>query len=188
MESFKKRLIAAAVGILMVLLFVFNALNASGDTPPPLFKETKEETAQETHILVEIKGAIRKPGVYMLESSSRLYELLDAAGGVTEEGTTLSLNLARKLIDGESVLIPSTVEDPPHEQEEDSATYGRVNINTAGESELTILPKIGPATAQNIIAYREANGPFMEKTDIMEVSGIGEATYESIESLITVQG
>ena len=140
-------------------------------------------------ILVDITGAVVQPGVYSLPYGSRVFDAIEAAGGLTEAAVTKPLNLAAFLEDGQKVWVPQATATPiPGIPSADRASGVEVlvNINTASQNQLEELPEIGPVTAQRIIAYREANGPFLKIEDIQKVEGIGQATFEKIKDLITV--
>lgn len=144
------------------------------------------------HVFVHVGGAVANPGVQELEEGSRVQDAVEAAGGFSDGAARDALNLARILQDGEQVVVPS---------EEDlaasagtvngglsasTAASGRVNINTASADELDALPGIGPATAEKIIADREANGPFSAVEDLKRVSGIGDKKYAELADSICV--
>jgi competence protein ComEA len=133
-------------------------------------------------ITVHLVGAVKKPGIYHLPAGSRVYELIEAAGGALEDADTDSINLARPLYDGEQVNVY-------HEGEAatDPAPAGqKVNINKASAGELMTLPQIGEGRAQKIIEHREKYGPFTDIKEIMDVSGIGQGIFNQIKDLITV--
>jgi competence protein ComEA len=151
--------------------------------------ETEEEERTPTiqYIYVDIKGAVRMPGVYKVEQATRLFVVVNLAGGLTEDADPNAINLSRILGDQMVIYVPTIEEGYPNITDEiDDGTEGVININTASLEELQTLPGIGPSTAQKIIDYREENGPFENKEDIMNVSGIGESTYAEIESRIVV--
>jgi competence protein ComEA len=152
-------------------------------------------------IQVYVSGGVSRPGLYALPVDSRVQDAVQAAGGLLPKANSAALNLAARLKDGEQVTIPTLVPtSPPGSQEDAGATRfqvlptaesqpvqsGKININTASLEELDILPGIGPVTAQKIIDYRQANGPFITLEAIMDVSGIGPATYARLENLITI--
>lgn len=150
-------------------------------------------------IKVYICGQVLNPDVYEVEKGARIVDIIDLAGGVTEEACLEIINLAEAVADGQRVYIPS--------QEEiersgalffsgDSSFYGStdntfsvnktVNINYAGRKELESLPGIGPITAQSIIDYRTKRGLFKSKEELKNVKGIGEKKYEKIKDVICI--
>ena len=145
-------------------------------------------------IYVYICGAVKKPGVYEMEAGSRLYELAELAGGLSDEACDTGVNLAQHVEDGQMIRIPTEDEvnaSPPNTAGSTelpaSGRAGRVNINTADVAELTTLTGIGETKAASIIAYREKYGSFQHIEDIMNVDGIAKGTYEKINNMITVQ-
>lgn len=163
---------------------------------PTLNTETLPvEQTQSEKILIEIKGQVKKPGVFELPAESRLHMAVDLAGGFLPDADALSLNLAMKLTDEMSIYVPkigeTTVSLPPvvasPSTAAGSAAEGAVlvNINTADETTLMTLPGIGPSKAAAIIAYREENGPFITIDALKGVTGIGDKTYEQLQDSIT---
>lgn len=161
-------------------------------------------------IYVHICGAVVNPGVYALDTGSRVFEGIKAAGGFSEEACEDYVNQAKVLQDGQRLIIPTleeaeAVKDAGAYQEswrvdaleaEQSAageaasvgnTDGLININTADESELSSIDGIGAGKAAAIVKYRQENGNFQSIQDIMKVSGIKEGTYEKIKDKITVK-
>ncbi len=152
-------------------------------------------------ICAYICGAVKTPGVYEVESGSRVFALVELAGGMTEDADCDAVNLAREVSDGEMVYIPTEEETASGEVVPESAgtastqsasTSGgtaassKININTATAEELTALSGIGDAKAAAIVAYRDEHGSFSSTEDIMNVSGIGQSTYDKIKDDITV--
>ena len=141
-------------------------------------------------IVVHITGAVPRPGVYALPQGARVQDAITAAGGFLAEALKTDINLAAPLEDGEKLDVPYIEGGSPvlatPEEEVVVVTTELIDINTASQAELETLPGIGPTTAQKIIEYREANGPFVNTEDIINVPGIGPGTYERIKDLITV--
>lgn len=147
---------------------------------------------------VYITGAVNQPAVYELPVGSIVADAVQAAGGFHEEAAEEMINLALPLSDGMHVHVPALVADAELDEQQPAAAPPivvsadadpgptLVNINTAGATELETLPGVGPITAQNIIDYREANGPFSSIDEILEVSGIGPAKFEQMKELIIV--
>lgn len=162
----------------------------------PLNTETLPvEQTQSEKILIEIKGQVKKPGVFELPAESRLHMAVDLAGGFLPDADALSLNLAMKLTDEMSIYVPkigeTTVSLPPVVASPSTAAgsaaegAGPVNINTADETALMTLPGIGPSKAAAIIAHRDENGPFSSIDALKDVSGIGDKTFEKLKDSIS---
>ena len=120
-----------------------------------------------------------------MPEGSRVYELLALAGGATADGVPDAVNLADVLADGERIVIP-TEKEVYLIKEPNGAETGLINLNTATLQQLMTLPGIGEAKAADIIRYRESNGAFKDISDIMKISGIKDALFQKIQSLITV--
>lgn len=138
-------------------------------------------------IMVHVNGAVNKVGLYALPLGSRVNDAIQAAGGFTDNANIDVLNLAKTLEDGELVYVPElgSPGQAPIQPGMDSSPLILVNINIAELEQLDTLPEIGPKTAQNIIDYRNANGPFESIEDIQNVPGIGQVTFDKIKELIT---
>ncbi len=147
-------------------------------------------------VYVHVTGAVVNPGIYELEEGARVASAVREAGGFAEDAEQESCNLARVVSDGEQIRIPTCEEAEQEAQQSSSpvttgiAAEARasslVNINTATAEELTALPGVGSATAQRIVADREASGPFTTPEDLMRVKGIGEKKYDDVKDLICV--
>lgn len=137
-------------------------------------------------IRVYVTGAVQRSEVYTLPQDSIVKDALQAAGGPTEEADLERINLALPVVDGQHVHVPRLGEEtsPIEPPSRLPSTVGKVNINTADLVTLESLPGIGPSLAQRIIDYRQSHGPFERIEGIMEVSGIGQATFEGIQDLI----
>ncbi len=139
------------------------------------------------YLIVHVAGGVVRPGVYSLEKGSRVYDALKAAGGETDKADLGKINLAAPLRDGIQVTIPLFEEYQMAGGVSSNAKMGgTININMASQTDLETLPGIGPAKAQAIIKYRNEEGPFVEKEDLMNVSGIGEKTFATLKDLIRV--
>ena len=147
------------------------------------------ESADGAVVMVHICGWVAAPGVYGVPEGSRVYEVIELAGGFLPEAAESYLNLAQVVSDGQKLVVPSVdeVESDRYGQIADDAENGLVNINTADKTRLMTLPGIGETRAEAIIAWREQNGSFQTPEEIMQVSGIKEAAYEKIKRLITVE-
>lgn len=153
-----------------------------------------EEAAKPVEIIVDVKGEVKKPGVYKAEQGERVIDVITSAGGLTEKADEMQVNFAEHLQDEMVIFIPvkgetgttivttstSTARSPGNQQ-------AKVNLNKADEAELETLPGIGPAKSKAIIEFRETNGPFKVPEDLKKISGIGEKTFEKLKDLIVVQ-
>ena len=148
---------------------------------------------------VYVSGAVANPAVYELPPGSIIDDAVRAAGGFAEGADTIAVNLAQPVVDGMQVYVPllgeltttpPAVSLPPAAPDTSRmggvTVDGLININTATQTDLEMLPGIGPSTAADIIAHREANGPFLAIEAIMDVPGIGEGKFEAMRGLITV--
>lgn len=147
--------------------------------------ETIIEAEGEAELVVHVAGEVFEPGVYALRTGARVIEAIQAAGGETNFADMERLNLARVLVDGEQIIVPSTLETEVQTAKSEPQADGKVNINRAEASELEGLTGIGPTKAQAIIDYR-SDHPFQSVEEIQSVSGIGEKTYEKICDQITI--
>lgn len=134
-------------------------------------------------IVVDVAGHVQRPGIVTLPAGSRVHEAIEAAGGLAGVVDTTSLNLARKLVDGEQVLVGIAPASPAGAPE---SAGGATNLNTATVDDLDELPGVGPVTAQSIVDWRTENGPFRSVDDLLEVRGIGEGTLGDLRDLVTV--
>ena len=150
-------------------------------------KQPKQSQQGETTILVDIKGAVNQPGVYDVSQQPRLQAAVAKAGGLTEQAEMANVNLAQKLTDGQMVYIPTKGERLSTPATTASqASQEKVNLNTATVAELQTLEGVGEKKAEQIIAYREANGGFKQITDLKAVSGIGEKRFEALKDKLTI--
>lgn len=189
-----KTVLYIIIGILVGLLFA-GGIYASTREPRGERVELRPAPTPEP-LRVHVAGAVVRPGVYNLDDGSRVADAVEAAGGFVVEADQNALNLAAFLEDGERLDIPFVSGFVPDEEQgfvvvtegtpSPLAGDDLVNINTASIEELDTLPGIGETTAIRIIDYRTLNGPFATIEDIINVSGIGTATFEEIKDLITV--
>lgn len=157
-----------------------------------------ETPEQPEHIFVDVCGAVSNPGVYELEAESRVFQVIEAAGGFLPEAEASAVNQALPVSDGQQIYVPTKEEaeegDFPAQSAGTEPTgtdagsdAGMVNINTADISGLTTLSGIGEAKAQAIITYREEHGGFSSIEEIMQVPGIKENTFLAIKDKIAVK-
>ena len=132
-------------------------------------------------IQVTVSGEVEKPGTYSVPEGSRIYDVLYAAGGVTDRADTEIMDLDARVIAKTNILVPS-IDSPDSKR-----VFPVVNINSADKNELMIIPGVGEVMAERIVNYRSAYGEFLTKEDIKKVRGIGDKTFESIKDYITIK-
>ena len=179
---------------------IFTEEEISAEQPEELTQEvspvpgqTPAVTPVQT-IYVDVGGAVNKPGVYQLKSGARIYEAIEKAGGFTPEAEPGSINQAQMAQDGEQILVLTKEEFQAQGMSQTQADgqspaqgqEGKVNINTADETQLQTLSGIGQSRAEAIIEYREKNGGFSSVEEIMNVDGIKEGIFEKIKDEIVV--
>lgn len=156
-------------------------------------------TTTAVQVVVHAAGAVVNPGVYRMSSTSRVADLIESAGGFTQDADTDRINLAAPLGDGSRLYVPRKGEsdvpvaigpDGQSALEPDGSSQSTearpLNLNTAKADELDELPGIGPATAAAIVDHRTKNGPFRSVDGLLEVRGIGPAKLEALRGLVTV--
>ena len=156
-----------------------------------LAEKTEVSTTQEAVIFVDIKGAVKNPGVYQMKAGDRVKDALDAAGGLTGEADSQKVNLAQRVEDQMVIVVPKVGEEateiPAGATSKETPKEGKVNINTATVEELKTLKGVGEKKAEAIIEYRKKNGSFKTKEDLMKVRGIGKKLFESFQERIVTQ-
>ena len=153
-------------------------------------QEQQEEKKEELSIVVDVKGAVKRVGVYEVAPESRVHDVIQLAGGFTDEADETKVNLAMKVHDEMVIYVPKKGEEITTESatmNDASRSSGKININTATAEQLQTLDGIGPAKASAIIAYREEHGPFQKVEDLLHVSGIGQKSLEKIKEQIVVR-
>jgi competence protein ComEA len=159
----------------------------AGSTPPA--PGPSATAAPPAPILVDVAGWVRRPGVYEFTAGARVIDAIEAAGGARPGAELAALNLAAPLADGTQILVPKRGEVPPAPAPgaaPGTAVGGLININTATATELEALPGVGEVIALAIVDYRTENGPFVAVDELLDVSGIGDATLANIRDLVTV--
>jgi len=136
-------------------------------------------------IVVYVTGEVVTPDIYEVPEHSRLYEVIEVAGGFLPEASKESLNLARFVFDGEQIYVPKNNSDDVAYDEAEGLS-GKISINQASVVELMTLTGIGETKAEAIVEYRKTNGPFQKIEDIMKVNGIKDAMYNKIKSEIVI--
>lgn len=198
-------------GLFMVVIFI-NAIFSSNESQADNYIEvssrdesesivesesaninSESESSEPSIIYIDVKGAVEQPGVYAINQGERIKDAIDAAGGFKANALERVINLAQIAEDQMLLYVPEIGEESlvdtgliSNSPESEGNTNELVNLNTADTSVLMTLNGIGEKKAQAIITYREENGSFQQIEDIMEVSGIGEKTFENLKDFITV--
>ncbi len=148
-----------------------------------------EITADPQIIFVDVVGCVVNPGVYQLNAGSRVFQLIDLAGGLTADADVRSINRAAILLDEQVVRVLSVDEYEELQNSSSGVGFvdGKVELNSADAKALESLSGIGPSMAQKIIDYRMEHGKFNKAEDLKKVSGIGEKTFQRIKDQICVQ-
>lgn len=180
----------------------------------PQAEQTQSAQNHNGDAVVYVTGAVKRPGVYTVAEGTRIYQLLDLAGGFTEDADKSAVNLATKVSDGAQIDFPSCVETAQKGTKNyngtrtskqssgyiknSSSSYSRkakaentqtgalVDINSASQEELDSLPGVGAKTAELIVNYRREHGRFERIEDLLEIKGIGAKKYEKLKDKITV--
>ena len=197
-QNVKSVILAFVCSLVLIIggLFYFNKNKTedySGVSFSNISNETnnKDEKAEDKHdekIFVDVKGAVKHPGVFETTKDKRVKDLIEEAGGLLDDADTSTLNLSQKVKDQMVIYVLKHGEKPKQISDgSTSSTNGDViNINTANKEQLMKISRVGKTKAEAIISYREKNGDFKKKEDITKVHGIGKATFEKIKDKIEV--
>ncbi|HJS26004.1 MAG TPA: ComEA family DNA-binding protein [Actinomycetota bacterium] len=208
-ESFRERLSALSraelVGLVTVLLVTLGGAGlwyvrslprpvAVGTATAPVGATapagTSGSPSPSVVMLVDVAGWVRRPGVYEFTGGARVIDAIEAAGGARPGAQLEALNLAAPLVDGTQILVVREGQEAsasaPVEGGGGAVAAGLINVNTASATELEVLPGVGEVIAQAIVDHRTENGPFTSVDQLLDVSGIGDATLEDIRELVTV--
>jgi competence protein ComEA len=182
----------AAVGLVAAIAVVYALFQALDErSAPPI---VIEDAAATMPVVVEVRGQVGAPGVYELPPGARLQDAIAVAGGLTSDADLSTVNLARRLRDGELIVIlarpgPGSTPMAPVVGGSDAGAAEdprvRININTATAEELEALPRVGEVTAARITAYREEHGPFRAVDDLIHIQGISDRTIDGFRDLVT---
>lgn len=152
-------------------------------------KKQKEESVKQDLITVDVKGAVKAPGIYDLPVGSRINDAVQKAGGLTEQADAKAINLAQKISDETLVYVPTREEATSQETPSSSSNSKgnkKVNLNKASLEELKQVKGLGAKRAQDIIDHRDSNGKFKSVDELKKVSGIGAKTIEKLKDYVTV--
>jgi len=197
-QNVKSIILAFVCSLIVIIggLFYFNQNKTedySGVSFSNISNETnnKDEKAEDKHdekIFVDVKGAVKHPGVFETTKDKRVKDLIEEAGGLLDDADTSTLNLSQKVKDQMVIYVLKHGEKPKQISDSGSSSSNTdvININTANLEQLMKISGVGKTKAEAIISYREKNGDFKKKEDITKVRGIGKATFEKIKDKIEV--
>ena len=197
-QNVKSIILAFVCSLVLIIggLFYFNQNKTedySGVSFSNISNETnnKDEKAEKRHdekIFVDVKGAVKHPGVFETTKDKRIKDLIEEAGGLLDDADTSTLNLSQKVKDQMVIYVLKHGEKPKQISDGGSSSSNTdvININTANKEQLMKISGVGKTKAEAIIAHREKNGDFKKKEDITKVRGIGKSTFEKIKDKIEV--
>ena len=197
-QNVKSIILAFMCSLVLIIggLFYFNQNKTedySGVSFSNISNETnnKDEKAEDKHdekIFVDVKGAVKYPGVFETTKDKRVKDLIEEAGGLLDDADTSTLNLSQKVKDQMVIYVLKHGEKPKQISDGGSSSSNTdvININTANKEQLMKISGVGKTKAEAIISYREKNGDFKKKEDITKVRGIGKSTFEKIKDKIEV--
>jgi competence protein ComEA len=146
-------------------------------------RANQAKDVQSPKIYVHVAGSVKSPGIYQLDSGTRVFDALLAAGGFTSKANQSSVNMARALNDGEQLLVASVTSDALFGG---AMTSTMISLNQATASQLEDLPGVGPALAGRMVDWRSANGGFKSKEDLLNITGIGDKLFAAVKDLVTL--
>ena len=178
-----RRLLVAGLAVAVAVVLLLRVAHGGGGANriPPLRTATRASAPARTELVVDVAGAVARPGLYHLAAGTRIADAVGAAGGATRNADVTLVNLAAPLADGEQVIVPARGADPSGGPPSSTAP---LDLNTASPEQLDALPGIGPATAQKIVDYRQAHGPFRAVDDLEAVPGIGPSKLAQLKGLV----
>ncbi|SDK52958.1 helix-hairpin-helix domain-containing protein [Sediminibacillus albus] len=188
-------LFAIAIGSVIVINYVSGSQTEENAGAPRIPEEisssqfvspdSHETDKDKTKIYVDVKGNVKQPGVYQIDSGKRVSDVIELSGGFLDTAEKNAVNLAQKVHDEMVIIVPEKGEETSQKIPLDP-TEEKLRLNGAAEEELTTLTGIGPSKAAAIVQYREENGDFQQMEELLNVSGIGATTLEKIESEILI--
>lgn len=197
-ERLKTAILPLLIGIAVLFFWVYGSsdtdeiviedVNSDKQDVEQVEKQESQES-KSGNIYVDISGAVDSPGVYMVRNGTRLFEVIEMAGGLLNSADIDGLNQAETVTDGQKIIVYEKGDEGSNNAAGGTANNKdstRININYADSAELQMIPGIGPSKAERIIEYRNMNGRFDSVEDLKNITGIGDKTLESIKEYITV--
>ncbi len=175
--------VVAVVVALLAAAVAWRARPVVEPVPPPAAAPPATASVDGRPLVVAVSGKVRHPGLVHLPAGARVADAVAAAGGILAGADTSTLNLARKVVDGELIVVGAPALAGPGAGAPPAAL---IDINTATVAQLQELPGVGPVLAQRIVDYRDQHGGFAAVTDLRKVSGIGDARFNDLKNRVTV--
>jgi competence protein ComEA len=196
-QPLNKKVVLAFAAIVALIAFLINGAVSNAGQKVALAEPSVELQSDQVAVLpptifVHVVGEVLDPGIYQLESGSRVVDAIFAAGGITKTADQTSVNLAREISDGEQIIVFQLGADGESLASGFSggslgeSSGGLISLNRASSLELEALPGVGPALAGRIVDWRSANGGFKKKEDLLNISGIGDKLFAGIKDQVTL--
>ena len=187
-QPINKKLLLAAAALVATVVFLINGITTNSGEKVVVSTDVPVENldVKPAEIFVHIVGEVASPGIYQLDSGSRIVDVVFAAGGFSKSADQASINLAREVTDGEQVVVFQVGAAPQLPGTSPSNVSSLISLNRATQSELENLPGVGPALAGRMIDWRKANGGFKKKEDLLNISGIGDKLFAGIKDEVTL--
>jgi len=180
----RRRLFAGAVALAVVLVLVLRHVDGGAAAAPSVAPVRVTRPAAVEELVVDVVGAVRRPGLYHLREGTRIADAVAAAGGTTAKADPAGVNLAAPLADGEQVVVPGSGAAAALSPPAGASPSAPLDLNTATAEQLDGLPGIGPSTAAQILAYRQAHGAFHSVEELDAVPGIGPSRIAQLKGLV----
>ena len=190
-QPISKNLLLLVGAIVATVVFLINGVTAGSGSKPAVSAAlpSDQPIVKPASIYVHVVGEVLSPGIYEIDSGSRLVDVIFAAGGFGKNADQASINLAREVTDGEQVVVFKVGAAPQALgtiSSGSAAVSSQISLNKASQAELESLPGVGPALAGRMIDWRTANGGFKKKEDLLNVSGIGDKLFAGIKNQVTL--
>ncbi|WP_163581214.1 helix-hairpin-helix domain-containing protein [Gracilibacillus saliphilus] len=191
---FKNWYLVLVVGAILLWLLIGPSINEEDDLTDQMLEEHSAELQEEedqsvaTEYKIDLKGEIKRPGVYQVSENDRVEDVIQLAGGFTNKADKQMINLAERVYDEMVIYVPTKGENPEETQEvpDTGSDDQKVKVNIATIEEMQTIPGIGEVKANAIVEYRDTYGSFEKMEDLTKVSGIGDKTVEKLEEYVRI--